>query len=55
MLHGIGDHMLREPFLRGYQPFADEMRVELVPGAGHVIAEEQPELVLERALAFFAS
>jgi pimeloyl-ACP methyl ester carboxylesterase len=54
MLHGLGDHMLRAPFLRGYEPFADDMAVELVPGVGHFIAEERPELVADRALAFFA-
>ncbi len=54
MLHGVEDHMLREPFLRGYEPFADEMAVELVPGVGHFIAEERPQLVADRALAFFA-
>lgn len=54
MLHGVGDHMLREPFLRGYEPFADDMAVELVPGVGHFIAEERPQLVADRALAFFA-
>ena len=53
MLHGLGDPVLREPFLRGYQPFADDMTLELVPGVGHFIAEERPELVLERALDFF--
>jgi pimeloyl-ACP methyl ester carboxylesterase len=55
MLHGLEDNMLREPFLRGYEPFADDMAVELVPGVGHFIAEEQPQLVAERALAFFAA
>ena len=55
MLHGLEDHILREPFLRGYQPFTDDMTVELVPGVGHFIAEERPELVAERALAFFAT
>jgi pimeloyl-ACP methyl ester carboxylesterase len=54
MLHGAGDHILREPFLRGFEPFADEMALELVPGVGHFIAEERPELVADRALALFA-
>jgi pimeloyl-ACP methyl ester carboxylesterase len=31
------------------------MRVELVHDSGHFIAEDRPELVTERALAFFAS
>jgi pimeloyl-ACP methyl ester carboxylesterase len=54
MLHGVDDNMLREPFLRGYEPFADDMALELVPGVGHFIAEERPQLVADRALAFFA-
>jgi pimeloyl-ACP methyl ester carboxylesterase len=52
MLHGIEDRVLREPFLRGFEPFADDMRLELVPGAGHFIVDERPELVAERSLAF---
>lgn len=53
MLHGAEDRILREPFLRGFEPFANDMTLELVPGAGHFIAEEKPELVAERVLAFF--
>jgi pimeloyl-ACP methyl ester carboxylesterase len=53
MLHGIEDRILREPFLRGFEPFADDMTLELVPGAGHFIADEQPELVSRRVLEFF--
>ena len=40
--------------LAGYQHHADEMRVELVPGCGHFIADERPELVAERAREFLA-
>jgi pimeloyl-ACP methyl ester carboxylesterase len=54
MLHGTDDRILREPFLRGFEPFADDMRLELVPGAGHFIADEKPDLVAERVRAFFA-
>jgi pimeloyl-ACP methyl ester carboxylesterase len=53
MLHGAEDRILREPFLRGFEPFADDMRLELVPGAGHFIADEKPELVAQRIRAFF--
>ncbi len=53
MLHGNEDRILREPFLRGFEPFADDMRLELIPGAGHFIADENPDLVAERVLAFF--
>ena len=40
--------------LAGWEGHADDMRVELVPGCGHYIAAEPPELVLERATEFFA-
>ncbi len=33
---------------------AEEMRVELVPGCGHFIADERPDLVAARAREFFA-
>jgi pimeloyl-ACP methyl ester carboxylesterase len=52
MLHGLDDRILREPFLRGFEPYADEMSLELVPGAGHFVAEERAQFVAERALAF---
>jgi pimeloyl-ACP methyl ester carboxylesterase len=53
MLHGSDDRILREPFLRGFESYADDMTLELVPGAGHFIAEEKPDLVAERVLTFF--
>jgi pimeloyl-ACP methyl ester carboxylesterase len=53
-LHGLSDAVIRPEMLRGYEPYADEIGVEVVKGAGHFIHEERPELVLERALQFFA-
>ncbi len=53
-LHGLSDVVIRPEMLRGYEPYADEIGVELVKGAGHFIHEERPEFVLERALKFFA-
>jgi pimeloyl-ACP methyl ester carboxylesterase len=55
MLHGAEDLILRPGFLAGYEPFAEEMSLELVPGVGHFIAEEAPQLVAERALDLFDS
>jgi pimeloyl-ACP methyl ester carboxylesterase len=55
MLHGAEDRILREPFLRGYEEYADQMKLELVPGVGHFIAEESPQLVAERAIDFFTA
>jgi len=39
----------------GWEAHADDMRVEFVPGCGHFIADERPELVLDRALELFAA
>jgi pimeloyl-ACP methyl ester carboxylesterase len=53
LLFGTDDTALRPHLLAGYQRHADDMRVELVPGCGHFIADEKPDLVAERALEFF--
>lgn len=54
-LHGTGDPVIRPFMLQGTEENSDaEVKIELVDGAGHFIADEQPELVLERALSFFA-
>jgi pimeloyl-ACP methyl ester carboxylesterase len=55
LLFGTDDTALRPNLLAGYQRHADDMRVELVPGCGHFIVDEKPDLVAERALAFFAA
>ena len=39
----------------GFERHADEMDLELVEGCGHFIVDEMPELVAERARAFFAA
>ena len=54
MLFGTGDIILRPELLAGYEDHADDMQVELVADCGHFIADEKPELVAERARAFFA-
>lgn len=53
LLFGADDLVITERFLRGFEDHADDMELELVPGTGHFIVDEQPELVTERALAFF--
>jgi pimeloyl-ACP methyl ester carboxylesterase len=55
MLFGTDDAALRPELLAGYERHADEMSVELVPGCGHFIADERPELVAERAREFLAA
>jgi len=54
-LHGTEDAALRPQMLAGWQRHANDMRVELVEGVGHFIADEAPDLVADRALAFFGA
>jgi pimeloyl-ACP methyl ester carboxylesterase len=54
-LHGTDDAALRPKMLAGWQRHADDMRLELVDGIGHFIADEAPDLVADRALSFFAA
>ena len=54
LVFGADDFVLRPEMLAGYQRHAPEMRVELVGGCGHFIADEMPELVADRAGAFLA-
>jgi pimeloyl-ACP methyl ester carboxylesterase len=54
MLFGADDRAVRSGLLDGYQDHADDMRLELVPGCGHFIVDEKPELVAARMLDFFA-
>ncbi len=54
MLFGTDDAAIHTDLLAGYVPHADDMEIELVPGCGHFIADERPDLVAERARAFFA-
>ena len=59
--HGAHPAALRRRRLRpqgdlldGYEGHADDMTVERVPGCGHFIADERPDLVAERAVEFLA-
>jgi pimeloyl-ACP methyl ester carboxylesterase len=54
ILFGVDDPALRPELLEGHERHADEMSVELVEDCGHFIADEMPELVADRARAFFA-
>jgi pimeloyl-ACP methyl ester carboxylesterase len=55
LVFGAEDFVLRPQMLAGYQRHAPEMRVELVPGCGHFIADERPDLVAERAWQFLGA
>jgi pimeloyl-ACP methyl ester carboxylesterase len=54
LVFGTDDFVLRPEMLAGYQHHADRMEVEFVPGCGHFIADERPDLVAARAREFFA-
>ncbi|HET8593256.1 MAG TPA: hypothetical protein VFL56_06285, partial [Solirubrobacterales bacterium] len=53
MLFGTADHVQDARLMPGFEPYAPSMRLELVPGVGHFIVDERPELVLERARELF--
>lgn len=55
VLTGEADPVIRMDIMGGYEPYADDLSVEEIPGCGHFIAEEKPELVIERARALFGS
>ncbi|MEX2107828.1 MAG: hypothetical protein WD827_02940 [Solirubrobacterales bacterium] len=44
LVFGADDFALRPQLLTGYERYADDMEVELVPDCGHFIADERPEL-----------
>jgi pimeloyl-ACP methyl ester carboxylesterase len=54
-LHGTDDFALPSAMLAGWQRHADDMKLELVEGCGHFIADEAPDLVATRALSFFGA
>jgi pimeloyl-ACP methyl ester carboxylesterase len=39
--------------LDGPQEYADDLTLEEVAGASHFIADEKPQVVIDRALEFF--
>jgi pimeloyl-ACP methyl ester carboxylesterase len=53
LLFGDRDLYVTPELLEGWEQHADDMRVEIVPGGGHFLVDERPELVSERALEFF--
>jgi pimeloyl-ACP methyl ester carboxylesterase len=54
LLFGQRDLYIATKLLPGYEHYADEMELELVPDAGHFLVDEKPELVARRALAFLS-
>ena len=49
-MFGERDRYVSPRLLPGYEPYADDMQVELVPDSGHFIVDEKPERAA-RALA----
>lgn len=54
ILYGREDPNMTAELLEGYQDHADDLRIEEVDGASHFIADEKPQIVIDRALDFFA-
>ena len=55
LLFGTRDFASSTRLLKGYEPYAENLKIELVPNSGHLIAEDQPELVVRRTLEFFGA
>jgi pimeloyl-ACP methyl ester carboxylesterase len=55
LVFGVDDFVLRPEMLAGYERHADDMEVELVEDCGHFIADERPDLITEKARAFFGA
>jgi pimeloyl-ACP methyl ester carboxylesterase len=55
VLLGLGDPVIRPQMMRGYERFADDMRVVEVPDTGHFIVDARPDVVAQQALDFFAA
>jgi pimeloyl-ACP methyl ester carboxylesterase len=52
MLHGTRDVARTARSLRGYESYADDLRIETIHGAGHWLPEECPEIVADTVRAF---
>jgi pimeloyl-ACP methyl ester carboxylesterase len=53
MVFGREDPAIRPHSLRWFEEHADDMALEIVPGASHFIVDERPDLVTDRILRFF--
>lgn len=53
MVNGTKDFALAPTELGGYEPYANDLRIELVTDAGHFLPEERPQLIADTALRFF--
>ena len=53
-VHGEEDVAITPHLVSGAEAYADDYELELVPGVGHFITDEAPQLVLDRARSFLA-
>jgi pimeloyl-ACP methyl ester carboxylesterase len=53
VLYGDRDRLFSPKAYLDHERHADDLRLEAVPGVGHYLPEEAPEVVVERAQAFF--
>lgn len=54
LLFGEEDVAIDASLLEGAEPFCDDLTIERVPGVGHFIVDERPDLVAERIEGFLA-
>jgi pimeloyl-ACP methyl ester carboxylesterase len=50
---GRDDQAVPEAVVRGFEPHAEDMKLDLVEGCGHFIPEERPDLVVRHARELF--
>ncbi len=55
LINGAEDPAIRPTMVDGYEAHTDQMEVELIEGCGHFVVDEKPELVIDRARAFFSA
>lgn len=52
MLNGERDFFTPARALGGSEPYADDLRIQVIPAAGHLLAEECPQVIADAACAF---
>jgi pimeloyl-ACP methyl ester carboxylesterase len=50
---GRGDQAVAEVTVRGFEPHADNMALDIVEGCGHFVPEERPDVVVRHARELF--
>lgn len=55
VLYGAADPGVGPYLVGGHEAYADDLTVDLVEGAGHFVADDRPDAVVEHALALFAT